>query len=60
MSSPIFAALVEARQMDTERRVHRPPFEYPPRPRRGLSVAVRAATTRIVRRQAPSAPARNA
>ena len=38
MSSQIFAALAEARQTDTERRVRRPPFEYRPRRHRGLDV----------------------
>jgi hypothetical protein len=38
MSSQIFAALAEARQTDTERRVRRPPFDYRPRPHRGLEV----------------------
>jgi hypothetical protein len=38
MSSQIFAALAETRERDIERRVRRPPFEYRPRPHRGLNV----------------------
>jgi hypothetical protein len=65
MSSPILAALAEARRMDTERRVRRPPFEYPPRPHRDLRVrraivAVRCAITRTGRRRPTSASPRNA
>ena len=57
MSTPIFAALAQTRQTDTERRLQRPRLEAPPRSHRGPQFrrAIVAIRTLAARRE-PSRP----